>query len=272
MTVPSVIEAAAGVSPELMLNAISADPTQQPVVTLVEPPVTPAPVVDVTPDAIERARQQEKDKLYPRIEESTKRLAAMESEVAALRAEREARIAAETQAQAALEEAERTRKIAETSAKDLILQQQAAFDARFAALQAEREAEREVLAKEAEFNRLRAYTQEKVREHAEDIAPQFFDLITGNTQEEIDASIATMQAKTTEIYDKVMAAQTAQRSQMRGASPTSIPGAGTDDLSATRQLTAQQLKDMPMSEYAKYRPQLGVTGNPSTNKNRGLFD
>lgn len=250
--------------------------TTQPVVaTVIEPPKPAQPATQTAPevsqDAIERARQQEKEKLYGRLQERDERLAAMETELAQMRAEREAKAAAEAQAQEAVAEAERLKKIAETSAKDLVLQQQSEWETKFAELQAEREREREALAKEAEYNSLRAYTQEQVRLNSDDIAPQLLDLVTGNTAEEIDASIATMKAKTAEILDSVKAAQTQQRSQMRGVAPTSIPGAGTADLSTTRQLTAQDIKNMSMSEYSKYRKQL-IGGSDSTSKNRGLFD
>lgn len=271
MTVPNVLDAAAGVSAEVAQNAVSAgDPSQQIVATVIEP-AKHTPASEVTPDAIERARTQEKEKLYGRITERDERLAAMEGELATLKAEREAKAAAEAQAQTALAEAERLKQIAETSAKDLVLQQRAEWEQKFADLQAEREREREQLAKEAEFNNLRAYIQEQVRVNSDDIAPQLLDLVTGNSVEEVNESIETMKAKTAEILDSVRAAQVQQRSQMRGVSATSIPGAALDDAAGSRNLTAQDIKNMSMSEYAKYRKQL-IGATNSTGNNRGLFD
>lgn len=241
-------------------------------ITVTEPPAaTQAPPENPSRDAIENARRQEREKLYGRIDNADKRLEAMNAELATLRAEREARLAAEADAQKAREDAERDRQLAETSAKDLVLQQKADWETRFAELQAEREAERAQLAKEAEYNSLRAYTQEQVRLAADDIAPQLLDLVTGDSQEEVDASIEKMKAKTAAILSEVQEAQTQIRSQMRGVSTTSIPGAAPDNGTGTRTLTAKDIQNMSMPEYKKYRSQL-LGAAASQNKNRGLFD
>jgi hypothetical protein len=249
------------------------DPANPVIAQVVETPQPQAPQngpQDPAADAIERARQQEKEKLYGRLQERDVRLAAMEAELKALRDEREAKAAAETKAQEAAAEAERLKKIAETSAKDLVLQQQAEWEQKFAELQAEREREREELAKEAEFNALRAYIQEQARTHSDDIAPQLLDLVDGNTREEVDASIEKMKAKTAEILESVKAAQTQQRSLLRGVSPTSIPGAAPEGDGGLRNLTAQDIKNMSMSDWGKVRKQL-ISGADNS-KNRGLFD
>jgi len=256
---PTANPAPAANDPNNPVVAVVTDPTP------VAPQNAPAPAPASESEAIERARQQEKDKLYPR-------LATMEEELKTLRSERDARLAAEAAQAEAEAEAERQRKVAETSAKDLLTQAQNDWQKKFDDLQAERELERVALAKDAELASLRAYVQEQVRVNSGEIAPQLLDLVTGNTQEEVNASIAAMKAKTAEILESVKEAQIHQRSQMRGVSVASSPGSATDAMSGqSRQVTAQQLKDMPLSEYAKYRPQLGVTGN-STTTNRGLFD
>lgn len=241
-------------------------------VAVVHEPAATTPVApeNASRDAIENARRQEREKLYGRIDNADKRLEAMNAELETLRAEREARLAAEAEAQAAREKAEQERQLAETSAKDLVIQQNEAWEKRFADLQAEREAERAALAKEAEFNSLRAYTQEQVRLNANDIAPQLLDLVTGNTPEEVNASIEMMKTKTAAILTEVQEAQTQIRSQMRGVSATSIPGAAIDNGTGTRTLTVKDIQNMSMPEFAKLRSQLGVTG--SNTNNRGLFD
>jgi DNA repair exonuclease SbcCD ATPase subunit len=258
------------------VNVVPADGGQgtgsidTPVAVVREPPAAaPAAPENVSRDAIERARQQEREKLYGRLDTADKRLEAMNAELETLRTEREARLAAEAQAQQAREKAEADKALAETSAKDLVLQHNADWEKRFAELQAERETERAQLAKEAEYSSLRAYTQEQVRLNAENIAPQLLDLVTGNSQEEVNASIELMKTKTSEILAEVQEAQTQIRSQMRGVSSASVPGAAIDDGSGTRTLTAKDIQNMSMPEYKKYRAQLGVTGNSN---NRGLFD
>lgn len=245
---------------------------QAPVITVHEPPApTQAAPENPSRDAIENARRQEREKLYSRLDAADKRVEAMNTELDALRAEREARLAADEAAKKALEEEEAQRIVNETSAKDLIAQQKAEWEKRFADLEAERAAERAQLAKEAEYNSLRAYTQEQVRLHAADIAPELLDLVDGNTQEEVDASIAKMKDKTAAIATAVQEAQTQIRSQMRGVSTTSIPGAAPDNGTGTRTLTANDIKNMTMPEYKKYRSQL-LGAAAVQNTNRGLFD
>lgn len=247
--------------------------TSEPVVVIREPaPANPAPQNQpVEPEAIQRARTQEREKLYGRLESADSRLNAMQAELETLRQEREARLAAEAAAQKAQEEAERQKQLAETSAKDLVLQQKAEWEQRFEALMAEREIEREKLAKEAAFNELRAYTQEQVRLNTDKIAPQLLDLVSGSTREEVDASIALMTAKTEAILQEVQQAQVDNRAQMRGVSIASIPSTAIDDGTAMRTLTAGDIKNMSMPEYARLRNQL-IGSAASSSKSRGLFD
>lgn len=244
---------------------------QQPTFQVREPAAASDPQQPADRDAIERARQQEREKLYGRLSDSDARLAAMDAELKTLKEEREARLKLEAEAEAARVEAEKQKELKETSAKELLVRQQEEWNKRFSDLQAEREVERETLRKEAEFNALRAYTQERVRESANDIDPRLIEFIKGNTEDEINASVEAMKAKTAEIFSEIQEAQVHQRSQMRGVSPTAIPGAAIDDGSAIRTLTAQDVKNMTMAEYGKYRKQL-LGAAASTNKNRGLFD
>lgn len=221
---------------------------------------------------IEKARQEEKDKLYSRMTKGDERLQAMEAELKALREEREARQQEEAERQAAEEKAAKERAEADMSAKKLLEERSTEWERRFEEIQREREQERAALAKEAEYNALRAYIQERVNAERNTIAPELVDLVSGNTREEVDASIELLRAKTDQLFQSMQAAQQQARSQMRGVSTTGYTGNGPmDGDSGARQLSVDDIKNMPMSEFAKYRSQL-LGSAASNSSNRGLFD
>lgn len=232
--------------------------------TVTEPPA-PAGASGSGPEGrftaadLEKARGEEKDKLYGRITKADERLAAMETELAQLRQERDARLQQETESAQAVAEAEKTKRESEMSAKKLVEERTREWNERFAALQQERETERETLLKEAEFAQLRAYVQERVGAERENIAPELIDLVAGNSPEEIDASVELLKAKTAQIFEGLREAQQQQRAPLsRGVSPTGLSanGPGQGDGGGTRQLTAKQIKELSMADYQKYREQL----------------
>ncbi|MEV5264813.1 hypothetical protein [Streptomyces werraensis] len=225
-----------------------------------------------TEEDIARARQEEKDKLYSRLSKGDERLQSLEEELKALRAEREAREREEAERQAAEEQAAKEKAEQEMSAKRLLEERSSEWERRFEEIQREREQERAALAKEAEYNALRAYIQERIGAERDSIAPELVDLVSGNSREEVDASIEMLKAKTDQIFQSVTAAQQQARSQMRGVSTAGYTGTGPADGDAgARQLSVDDIKNMPMSEFAKYRRQL--LGSAATDSsNRGLFD
>lgn len=221
--------------------------------------------------AVEKARQQEKDKLYGKLTSFEQKLNDL---AAAKNAEEEAKAAAETQA--ALE-AKRAAE-AELSAKDLLAarekewQEQLAatqqtFEQKMAEFQQQQEQEKAFLEKEREFSALQAYTQKRLTDEQDNIAPELLDFVQGNTQEEIEASIATVKAKS-----EAIAAQVQERMRQvpapRGASVTGYAPVGPVELEGgTRTFSADDIKNMDMATYAKYRNQFGT----SRNNNGGLF-
>ncbi|MGW3860691.1 hypothetical protein ACWEDZ_04315 [Streptomyces sp. NPDC005047] len=235
-------------------------------------PPAPAQNRSFSAEDMSKARQEEKAKLYGRLQKGDERLQSLEAELAALREEREAREKAEADRQAAEEQAAKEKAEADMSAKKLVEERSTEWERKFEQLQAEREQERAALAKEAEFNKLRAYVQERLAAESNAIAPELRDLVSGNTPEEIDQSIEVLKTKTNDIFQSMQAAQQTARSQMRGVSATGYTGNGpTDGDSGARQLSVDDIKNMPMSEFAKYRNQLlGAAANNSSN--RGLFD
>lgn len=263
--------------PQTTLTSNTAPPGTPPgtAVTVTEPLATQPPNsgdARFTAEQIEAARREEKDKLYKRITDRDERHAQMEAELAVLQKERAERLQEAEDAKKASEEAQRAKKESDMSAKALLEQKSQEWEARFSAMQTEREQEREALAKELQFNELRAYVQEKVNAERDSIAPELLDLVSGNSQEEVDASVALLKAKTSQILESVQQAQVQTRSQMRGVSTAGFTGNGpTDNDSGTRQLSAEDIRKMPMQEYAKYRNQLIGAASENVTK-RGLFD
>jgi chromosome segregation ATPase len=248
---------------------IPAQPSPTDVVRVPVEPVaaTPDPEPRFTAEDIARVRAEEKDKLYTRMTKQEEAQKALQDELAALRGEREAKAKAEADALAAAEAADKAKAEAEMSAKKLLEQRTSEWETRFAALEAERATERELFLKEQEFARVREYTNQRLAAERDNIAPELLDLVGGNTNAEVDASIDMLKAKSAAIVESIQAAQTAARSQMRGVSPNASALGPLDDSTGYRELSANDIKGMSMAEYAKYRSHLiGSAGS-----NRGLY-
>ncbi|MFE6739812.1 hypothetical protein [Streptomyces tubercidicus] len=238
------------------------------------PPATPASQRTYTESDLERVRQQEKAKLYAELEklrEQTSNLPTMAEELEALRKEREEREASAAEEKARAEEAERVRSEAEMSAKDLLEKRNAEWEERIAELQKEREAERAVLEQERKFAQLREYTQQRVQQESENIAPELLDLVDGNTPEEVDASIERLKAKSSAIAEKVRETQQSRASQQQGVSANGFSTTGPMDMLPTSQTyTAEEIQAMTPKEFAeKVRPHF--IGQGSASRNRGMY-
>jgi len=240
------------------------------------PPVT----VNVTPppegqyftaQQLEAARQQEKDKVYGRIEAAERLANEMKAEVEALKADKAARDAEaqrlQQEAAAAQQRAEDEKltaaQLIEKNNKELLERQQA-FEAKLAADQA-------LLQKEQQFLQLRAYIQQRIAEEVaqDNIAPEFLDYISGNTQDEVEASITKAKEKTASIIEaKVNAGVSAPR--LPGVSPTGFAPTGPLEQfqGQQRELTVQEIDALSMPEYAEYRKQRGID---RAGKDRGMF-
>jgi hypothetical protein len=237
---------------------------------VVEPPAATPAEPRFTAEDIAKARQEEKDKLYGRIskieEQNNKFLKEIEDQRKAREAaqadEEKRRKDAETQAKSLAEQ--------DMSAKDLLAQKEQEWTSRFEQFEREREQERTLFAKEQEFNNLQTYIQKRVGEESENIAPELLDFVGGNSPDEVEASINTVKAKTQAILESVQQAAIQQRATMRGVSPTGYSTTGPMDTDpGHKSYSLSDLQNMPMSEYAKIRGQLGV-GQAAQNQ-RGLY-
>jgi DNA repair exonuclease SbcCD ATPase subunit len=247
-------------------------PVENPQTITVPVPAPPATEQVFSAADLERVRQQEKDKLYKELDalrEQTSTLPTVTAELEALRKEREERAAREAAAQSQAQEEAKAKAEAEMSAKELLEQRQAEWQAKLDQIQRERETERAALDKEREFAALRDYTQSRVDQERGAIAPELLDLVDGNTPEEIDASIERLKAKSAAIAEKVRGSQQQMAAQQRGVSPAGFSTTGPMDMLPTTQTyTAEDIAKMPLKEYvAKVRGNF-IRGDQNS---RGLF-
>jgi hypothetical protein len=180
------------------------------------------------------------------------------------------------------EEAAKAAEEENLSAKELLAKRDKEWEERFQtaeqsweerlnSIQQGYEQERALLEKDKQFASLQAYTQQRLSEESDNIAPQLFDYINGSTQEEIEQSIEHAKAKSLEIAADAQRAFQAARSQQRGVSATGYAPVGPLEVEGgTRTYSPEDIAAMDMQSYAKLRGQLpGVTNG--ANGNRGLF-
>lgn len=233
-----------------------------------EPDVPPAQVRGssdpkmFTEEDLEKARRQEKDKTYRRIEtlqETVKRL-----EEQSQQREAQERARQEEQQAAANRQAED-----EMSAKDLIVKREAEWRQEQNELRQQIDAERALRERETQFAGLMEFRQNLVQQYSDRIAPELLDLVQGDTPETLQQSAEDMAARTDRILAQTHEAVQNAKQQMPTARITA-PASG-DDTGAQRVFTSDEIRQMSMTEYAKHRQRLlgqGASGGP---KNRGLF-
>lgn len=220
-----------------------------------------------TSEDIAKAREQEKQKLYPQMEkmreelEEQRRLAA---ELLQKEQEREARRQAK-EAERAAKEKEREEK--ELSFKELLAKKEEELQAQIAAERAEREQTLALLEQERKFQELQQYRYQRLEQERENIIPELIDLIEGSSIDEIEHSINTLKDKSARILNSAQEALSSARQQMVGTRVT-MPASGPLDTDpAQRSFTPDNVRDMSMAEYIKNRDRL-LGG---TNRGQGLF-
>lgn len=231
--------------------------------------VAPAPVVDgdgvFSKDdvarAVENARKQEKDKLYGRLNEMSERLKAFEDE-------RTAQAEAEAERQAALAEAARKKAEEEMELRDLLAKKEQDWSTQYEELRNEIRTREAALEKERQYSNFVAYRERAVADASEDILPELLDLVSGNTTEEIDASIARLRERSASILENTSNALDTVRREQPGTRVTAPVAGPLENETGQRMFTPEQIAGMSMDEYAKYRDSLGVTGHAY---DRGVF-
>lgn len=239
----------------------------------IQVPVDSAPE-DVTPkkqeekyfseEDVQKIRQQEKDKMYKRIIDADTRVKSMEEQLNLLSSEREKAI--KEAEERAKKEAEllRQREIEELSAKELLSKREDEFNQRlnqvehewstkFQELEQQRQAQEALLEKERFMQQLESYRQRRIQAEQDTIIPELRDLITGNTEEEIENSIAVLRDRSTAIIESI---QQASAPRIKGAPVTAPPVGPLDNQMEYQTITADDIRNMPMDQYVKMREKL----------------
>jgi hypothetical protein len=218
-------------------------------------------------DDVENIRKQEKDKMYKRLEEADTRVKSMEEQMSVISAEREAaRKEAELRAN---KEAEiiRQREIDEMSAKELLLKKEDEFNQRINSVEAEwqerlnvieqqRQAQEALLDKERQMQALIHYRNNRLQAEQEAIIPELIDLVSGNSEEEIEQSIAVLRERSSAIIESIQQATAQQQGRLRGAPVTAPPVGPMETQTEYQQLNADDIRNMSMDQYSKMRDRL----------------
>ena len=220
-----------------------------------------------TEDEVQKIRQQEKDKLYGRLEESQTRLKTMEEQLSLLSKEREDAIKQAEDRTKAESELIRQRELEEMSAKDLLLRKEDEFNARinqaerewsekFQNLEQDRQAQAALLDKERALQALESYRQRRLNEEQEFIIPELLDLVTGSSEDDIENSIAILRARSGAIIESIQQASQSQMPRLKGAPVTAPPTGPLENNTEYQTMTAEDIRNMPMDQYAKMRERL----------------
>lgn len=228
----------------------------------------PPPAQYFTAEQLEAARQQEKDKLYGRLEDQNKAIDQFKSQLEELQTDKQARDKAIADAAKEAEEARKREEDSKLSSEEFIRAKEAELSARQKEFSEQMELKIATMEKEQEFLRLQSFIQRRVAEEiaADNIIPDLVEYIGGNTEDEVEVSITKAKEKTANI---VQGAATLSAPQMpRGVSPTGGPSGPLDNITGPRQYSKEDIAKMDMNEYAKFRQNQGIAG---AGNNRGMF-
>ena len=247
---PSVVDA--GVDASVATNLTSANASE----------VTTTSSKFYTEDDLARVRAQEKDKLYPQIDK-------LKSELEELKKQREeeaARLSAEKEAKDAAARAEAE---ADMDVRELLKQKERELTEQLERERQERERAFALLEREKAFTELQTFKQQRLEQEREAIIPELLDLVTGDTQEEVNASLESLKERSARILESAQAAMQSARKEMTGSRVTAPPTGPLDINSEQRNFTADEIAAMPMNEYAKYRQRL--LSAKAQGKTQGMF-
>lgn len=224
-------------------------------------PVT-SPEGRYTEEDLRKVREQEKSKLYPQID-------SLKEELSSLKREKEEREAAEAAKRAEAEAEAKRRQEEEMDVRELLRQKEEELSKQLEAERQEREKAFALLDAERKYAELTEYRNRRLEEERDAIIPELIDLISGNSPDEIEASIAGLKERSGRILDSAQAAMQSARREMTGSRVTAPPAGPMDTNTEQNQLTAEQIAAMSVTEYAKYRQKL--LGQAATARGKGLF-
>lgn len=220
----------------------------------------PRPAYRWTDEDLASARQQEKDKLYGRIEDMGGQLKAIQDQRAADDAEKQRLAEEATAAQKAKEESE-------LDLRALMEKREAEMRGEIETIRRTQETEREIFAKERSLQEVAIYRRDRIEQEAGDLLPELRDFVTGDTPETVDASIEALKLRSQQILANILAAEPPPVPyQPRGAAPTSPPVGPMEQLPSYESLTPEDIKGMDMETYKRYREQLLRATSPNNRR------
>lgn len=189
---------------------------------------------------LEKVRKQEKDKLYPKIE----KLEAELKEGAKALQEMAAKLAAAEQEKQDLTNGKVT---AQDVLKKQMDEQAKAMDK----LRVDLEVGKKEALMKIQSAELKAFREQKLREAGADLIPE---LVMGNTEEEIVASLEKSKAKYQEVYQTALDKEKTKQPPPAGAGKTNPPaGAGSG---GKKEYTQQEISKMSLEEYKAKRQEI----------------
>lgn len=242
-------------------DAFATDSATVPVVTLsgVDAPTATTAVSDdvkskfYTEEDLAKVRSQEKEKLYPQIENLKEELNSIKRE----REEEAARKASEAASIEAAEAAKAKEKAeSELEVRELLKVKEAEWQEQLERERQERERAFALLEQERTFTDLQNYRAQRLEQERETIMPELVDLLAGNTREEIEASIEGLKERSNRILESAQQAMQTARRDMTGTRATLPPAGPLENNSSQRNFTAAEIAAMSVQEYAQYRDKL----------------
>jgi len=149
---------------------------------------------------------------------------------------------------------------------DLLEKRDKEWEDRFKETESKYAVDRAVFEQERRLAEVEQYRRQRVEQEQEEIIPALWDMVSGNSPEEIEQSIAYMKQRSEVIAQNFAAAAAASQQQVpfRGAAMPSVPPVGPlEQLPVNQQVTDQMVKDMPMDEYKRHRESLLRMTNPN---------
>jgi hypothetical protein len=207
-----------------------------------------------TDEDLAKVRSQEKEKLYPQIDK-------LKEELDLIKKDREADIALKAQETAAREaafaEEVKRKQEDELEVRDLLKVKEQEWSEQLERERQERERAFALLEREKSFTEITNYRNSRLQQESDSIIPELVDMITGDSPEEIEASIQGLKDRSSRILESVQQATQAARRDMTGTRVTTPPNAGPLDIeTGTRQFTAEDISAMSLNDYAKFRSAL----------------
>jgi hypothetical protein len=110
------------------------------------------------------------------------------------------------------------------------------------------------------------YRNTRLQAEQESIIPELIDLVSGNSEDEIEQSIAVLRERSSAIIESIQQATQQQQGRLRGAPVTAPPVGPMETQTEYQQLSADDIRNMSMDQYSKMRDRLLNARSP-----RGRF-